>query len=275
MIKKENEIFLSIGFLISLTILILNDLILKSHYPSWITGKLSDFSGLFIFPIFWAVIFPRYKKLIFILTGLIFCTWNSPMIQPLLDWLHSNQIWMDRTVDYSDNIALISLFFAYRYMDANNKRFIKANPGIIAVISIFAFTATSFPPREKETYQINKHYNFNYSIDTLCSRLNAVTTMYVDKYQSLIEPDSLNKTYLFSINGDTVYQKIDLKSLSYLDTVQVISNFAKIKLWGNDSSSTIELIETTWYKKMGKEKDYHKQSEKKFRREIIKELNKN
>ncbi len=35
---------------LSITILIINDHIFKVIYPSWITGKLSDFAGLFFFP---------------------------------------------------------------------------------------------------------------------------------------------------------------------------------------------------------------------------------
>ena len=277
MIKKDIEILLSYGFLIALITLILNDLVLKSYYPSLITGKLSDFSGLFIFPIFWTVFFPRYKKMIFILTGLLFCLWNSSVIQPFLDWLHNNRIWVNRTVDFSDNIALISLPLAYKYMDTYSNKIRVVHPGVVAIISIFSFTATSLPPREKDTYIINKQYDFNYSFDTLCARLNAVTDVNIDKYQKngLIVSDSLNKTFLFALNGDTVYQKIDMNTLSHADTIQIVSNFAKIKLWGTDSSSTIKLIETTWYKKMGKEKEFQKQSEKKFKKKIIKELNEN
>jgi hypothetical protein len=35
---------------LSISMLIINDHILKGLYPSWITGKLSDFAGLFFFP---------------------------------------------------------------------------------------------------------------------------------------------------------------------------------------------------------------------------------
>jgi len=51
MIRKEIKILRFYGFLILLMVMILNDLILKSHYLSLITGKISDFSGLFIFPV--------------------------------------------------------------------------------------------------------------------------------------------------------------------------------------------------------------------------------
>ncbi len=34
----------------SIALLVVNDHILKSLAPSWVTGKLSDFAGLFFFP---------------------------------------------------------------------------------------------------------------------------------------------------------------------------------------------------------------------------------
>lgn len=275
MIKKDREILLSYGFLIALATLILNDLIFKSQFPSWITGKLSDFTGLFVFPIFWVAIFPKFKKLIFVLTGLLFCIWNSPIIQPILNWFHSNQIWFDRTVDYSDNIALISLFIAYRFMNADIKRKIAVKPIIISLTSLFGFTATTLPPRERVTYSIDKKYEFDYSVDTLCNRLNMIADEYAAKYGEYIKTDSNEKNFILEINQDTIYQKIDLQNITKTDTINVISNFAKIKVWGNDSASTLELKETLWYKKMHKDKDYTKKSEKKFRRVIIKKLNKN
>ena len=275
MMKKDREILMSYGFLIALTILILNDLILKTHYPNWITGKLSDFSDLFVFPIFWTVVFPRFKKLIFVLTGLLFCIWNSPLIQPILNWFHSNQVWVDRVVDYSDNVALISLIVAYRFMDTEIKRKIKVSPILISLISLFAFTATTLPPRERVTYSIDKKYQFHYSIDTLCNRLNLIADNYIAKYGEHIQADSIGKTFILEFNQDTIYQKIDLLDITNNDTIYVISNFAKIKVWGSDSTSTLELKETLWYKKMHKDKDFAKKSEKKFRRMIIKELNKN
>lgn len=42
--------------LLSITILLFNDHVLKVVYPSWITGKLSDFAGLFFFPFIVSVI---------------------------------------------------------------------------------------------------------------------------------------------------------------------------------------------------------------------------
>jgi len=42
------------AFLLALLVLLVNDKVLKQRSPSLITGKLSDFAGLFTFPIFLA-----------------------------------------------------------------------------------------------------------------------------------------------------------------------------------------------------------------------------
>src|SRR5688572_32934102 len=42
--------------LLSIAVLLLNDHVFKTISPSWITGKLSDFAGLFFFPFIVAVI---------------------------------------------------------------------------------------------------------------------------------------------------------------------------------------------------------------------------
>ncbi len=64
-------------FILFLVLLLVNDFYLKGAFHNALTGKLSDFSGLFIFPIFWSAIFPKRKALIFIATALLFAFWKS------------------------------------------------------------------------------------------------------------------------------------------------------------------------------------------------------
>ena len=40
------------GFVVGLSLLLLNDLFLKARFHNPLTGKLSDFAGLFVFPLF-------------------------------------------------------------------------------------------------------------------------------------------------------------------------------------------------------------------------------
>ena len=73
----KKELIVSRVYIGVLIILLLNDFLFKSWFSNFITGKLSDFAGLFVFPIFWYCIFPNYKKAIFTLTGLCFIFWKS------------------------------------------------------------------------------------------------------------------------------------------------------------------------------------------------------
>ena len=45
-------------YLAALSGLLLNDFVLKSAAPGFVTGKLSDFCGLFAFAVFWSVLLP-------------------------------------------------------------------------------------------------------------------------------------------------------------------------------------------------------------------------
>ncbi len=69
-VRKENsrqlQILLSPEFLIGLLLLLMNDFVFKELFHNWLTGKLSDFAGLFIFPLFWSALFPKRKALIFV-----------------------------------------------------------------------------------------------------------------------------------------------------------------------------------------------------------------
>jgi hypothetical protein len=53
------------GAILSILVLLINDHVLKQHYASWFTGKLSDFAGLFFFPFIVSAaigLFPVFAK---------------------------------------------------------------------------------------------------------------------------------------------------------------------------------------------------------------------
>src|SRR5215510_6171141 len=110
------RILVSPAYLVILSLLLVNDFLLKQILHNWMTGKLSDFCGLFAFPLFVFVFFPRYKRAIFSLTALFFCFWKSGQSQPLIDaWNAVSVLPLNRAVDLSDAIALLILPFAYAY----------------------------------------------------------------------------------------------------------------------------------------------------------------
>lgn len=140
-------------FIISIIVLMVNDLFLKSYYSNFITGKLSDFAGLFAFPYFLSVLFPGKVKYNYIGTAVFFIVWKSEFIQPILSFFQSIGIGLNRTVDYSDLWALLILPVSYVYWHSTVKDYftykINVKPVVLS-ICIFAFIATSFPREYKE-----------------------------------------------------------------------------------------------------------------------------
>lgn len=139
-------------FIFGLIVLCLNDHVLKWEYSNWITGKLSDFVGLFIFPFFLSFIFPVKIKLNVILTGVFFIFWKSSYSQSFIDFYNSiTIIEITRVVDYSDLIALSVLPISYYSINKviQNKKLridkLRIHPLVILLPSVVVFMATSPP----------------------------------------------------------------------------------------------------------------------------------
>lgn len=143
--KRNPNIFSSISFILGLLILILNDFFLKQSFPSTITGKLSDFSGLFIFPMFLTFLFPNNKRTVYISTFLAFILWKLPIADSFItSWNSFNIFNINRVIDYTDYFALIVLPLSYFHKPKSlnlPKRRIAIN--LIAAISFITFCSTA------------------------------------------------------------------------------------------------------------------------------------
>lgn len=105
--KNKNLLILIVLLAI---VMFLNDHIFKYTYSNTLTGKLSDFIGLFIFPIFLSFFFEKHILKILFITGLGFIYYKLPISDPFIHWLNEFLPFrIQRTVDISDFIALISL----------------------------------------------------------------------------------------------------------------------------------------------------------------------
>jgi hypothetical protein len=142
----NSSIFSSPGFMVSTSILLLNDFILKQYFPGMITGKLSDFAGLFMFPLYINAVFPKNKLLIYWLVGLFFVWWKSILSQPVIDlWNLYNFYCIGRTVDYSDYIALLILPLSYNYKPSIqiDSKIVNAAMFFVALFGILATAGTT------------------------------------------------------------------------------------------------------------------------------------
>ncbi|HYN87059.1 MAG TPA: hypothetical protein VER55_00945, partial [Ardenticatenaceae bacterium] len=145
----------------SVGLLVLNDWVFKAAAPSWVTGKLSDFAGLFFFPfVVAAVLAPlldrrgvaahEARRLAFGLTALAFALiktmpWANTLSVEILSHILGGPPQIVR--DLTDLIALLALWPAARLWNEC------ANAGpsrvgwVMLVLASVASLATS-PPRE-------------------------------------------------------------------------------------------------------------------------------
>jgi hypothetical protein len=173
--EKANHVSLLLtpGFVGGLGLLLLNDLFLKPTFQNWLTGKLSDFAGLFIFPLFFVALFPWLKRPVYFATAAFFLLWKSVYVRPLIDWWNQyTPITLGRVEDPTDILALLALPLSYRYESrVPNKEAGRLAASLICLISIFAFTATSFR-RVEQSY--SNEYHFLISQAELLDRIERV-----------------------------------------------------------------------------------------------------
>jgi len=169
MSDRNLHILASPAFLISLVLLLLNDFVFKPQFHNGLTGKLSDFAGLFAFSLFWTAFFPRRKTFICVSTALLFVFWKSTYSHSAIDGWNSLPFFdIARTVDYGDLWALLVLPLAYLYVDISPevhipRRLVYA----IVVVSVFAFTAT----QSSQQHSYNTQYQFPISKKELLKRI--------------------------------------------------------------------------------------------------------
>ncbi|MEI6765553.1 MAG: hypothetical protein WCM76_07915 [Bacteroidota bacterium] len=168
--NKRSGIFLSYGFIAALVMLLLNDLALKYSFHNFFTGKLSDLAGLFIFPLFFTVLFPGKKKMIFIITAVLFVFWKSSASQAIIDgWNSIGAFRIVRTVDYYDLSALAVLPFSYRFK-GNHKLPVRLLRIPVMLAALFAFCSTSYD----RSIEVNKTYTLNMPKEELIARINSI-----------------------------------------------------------------------------------------------------
>ncbi|MBP1616869.1 MAG: hypothetical protein H6Q14_696 [Bacteroidetes bacterium] len=174
---KRKELILNPYFIVGLFVLLLNDFYLKHEYGNFITGKLSDFAGLLIFPMFVAVIAPKFKKHIALIVGIMFFIWKLPLFTPALEVINQSlKITLYRVVDYSDYAALLILPLSHYLINRKGSWIpIKIEPlktistYSLLTIAFFAFCSTSIPYREtpKGTILIDKSYTIKLPKDSV------------------------------------------------------------------------------------------------------------
>jgi hypothetical protein len=201
MTDRNLHILSSPGFLIGLSLLLLNDFVLKQQFHNAVTGKLSDFAGLFVFSLFWIAVFPRHKRSVCISTALLFVFWKSAYSQfAIAEWNSLAFFGISRTVDYTDLWALVVIPLSYFYSDISagvhlSRGFIYA----IAIVSLVAFTATQFSHKAS----FKNEYVFDSSRQELFDRMKRLPRNDV--------LDSFEEGNAFEIRFDSCYGWANIK----------------------------------------------------------------
>ncbi len=128
----QRNLILHPVFLVSLFTLLLNDFYLKQVFSNQLTGKLSDCTGLIVFPIFIAYLVPNSKRSISIITGILFIIWKTPLVSPLIEFTNQHSRFeIQRIIDYSDYWALFTLPLAHRIVNQDFKITFRYRPILI------------------------------------------------------------------------------------------------------------------------------------------------
>jgi len=175
---KINQLFHP-AFIFSLFLLIINDAFLKWQFPSWFTGKLSDFAGLFAFAFFVSIFFQKRKNIVYVFIAILFIWWKSSWSQNFIDlWNKLVFFPVHRVIDYTDLIALIILpigyFYSFKKVKINYPTFIKVS---LCCIVVFSFTATSIPRKiisPEGHVAINKSYSIKKTKDEIFTLLDSM-----------------------------------------------------------------------------------------------------
>lgn len=139
-------------FILATFILLLNDSYLKYAFHNALTGKLSDFAGIFMVAAIFGKWLPTRKIAIFSILSIVFLWWKSPYSQGFIGIIQNTIIpSFNRTVDYTDCIALLTIPLALIFADQSHRFSFSSdqwNKGLrfpILLVTAFAIMGTSTP----------------------------------------------------------------------------------------------------------------------------------
>lgn len=144
---RHAHIVMSPWFLCALGVLLLNDHLLKVIYGNWLTGKLSDFAGLYMVGLLLFAWKPRAKHITSWLLAVFFLAWKSPLADlPIALFNTFMPYSIVRTIDYTDLLACIMIPVAARHKMLDQAKSINLSNLIKPVVmglTVFAIMATS------------------------------------------------------------------------------------------------------------------------------------
>lgn len=205
-LMKRSAIFTDPLFLLSLTVLIINDHLLKHSFPGVLTGKLSDIFGLLALSLILYALLPASKRLVVFILAAAFILWKSPLADPLIGvWNEWSAFTVGRTPDLTDLLALPVLLLALAYRPRPMGRINHAAIRVpLAMMALLAFTATSY----MRVHEYDRMYFLPASKHEVIAGLNSLGK----ECGNLPLSDDMRLCDTMIVSTDTVF-------LSYTDTV--------------------------------------------------------
>ncbi len=150
-INKHNLIINPL-FILALFLLIANDFYLKANYPSWITGKLSDFTGIYIFSIFFGyLLLSKLRSIkslvIYLITiSFVFTIWKIGPITEIFEplFIKTGLPMPYKTTDPTDLFCLPVLLFSFLQLKKHmGHGYYEIHKGLIKKLSLISLLILS------------------------------------------------------------------------------------------------------------------------------------
>jgi hypothetical protein len=208
--KNKLQLLLHPVFILSLACLLLNDIYWKYEYHNWLTGKISDLTGLFVLSVFLSAFFHRHTISVYIGIAIFFIWWKSPLSQPIIDILNrSLDLSFKRTIDYTD-LFVIPFILAAGLLKPPAYNFSLANRLAIYFVSavcLVAFCSTSYYRKFMISPDMGPRINYN---ETYSSRFNQEHILYkLDSMQLAYQVDSFTTVPLSFYGGSILIKDRD------------------------------------------------------------------
>lgn len=161
------------------------------------------------------------------MTGILFVFWKSELAQPIFDFANSHGIGINRTVDYTDFVALLILPISYYYWNTSLKKAVQPKrifKPIIIGICCFSFIATTLAShREKLNLKSNFHTTLHYDIEILKKDL--------EDYE---DSSITNRFYIINLEDRDaeIWTKISLKRIDSTKTEVYLDSITRFKVQG-------------------------------------------
>jgi len=209
-------------FLLAVLVLLLNDHLFKEIYPTYLTGKLSDFAGLFVFSVFSSMICEKIfnnDNVLWINYSCIALLFILIKVIPIEQWfpISITGFYPNIIADKTDLMALsilpVSYYFFDRLKNGYTPHLNKNIKFLIIPLVFYSIVATS-PPVYK--YLLKADNNFIYNLNDTLNIIDFENYITHSGYNIINKDSSETKiNYILKYNEYIVYDSVANRRQEY------------------------------------------------------------